>query len=91
MREKRMMMIRTDRALNVAKRKQRRMFAITSGPITVCGKTIRRIVIFDGHPDSIRLLLDSDLIPQPRTEFSYAVFAVVLVVIAVLGMFWLLL
>jgi hypothetical protein len=40
---------------------QKRIFAIVSPPIptSVNGKTIRRIVIFDNHPDSLRLVLDS--------------------------------
>jgi hypothetical protein len=40
---------------------QKRTFAIVSPPIptSVDGKTIRRIVIFDNHPDSLRLVLDS--------------------------------
>jgi len=40
---------------------QKRIFAIVSPPILtpVDGKTIRRIVIFDNHPDSLRLVLDS--------------------------------
>jgi len=40
---------------------QKRIFAIVSPPIPtpVEGKTIRRIVIFDNHPDSLRLVLGS--------------------------------
>jgi hypothetical protein len=40
---------------------QKRVFAIVWPPIptSVDGKTIRRIVIFDDHPDSLRLVLDS--------------------------------
>jgi hypothetical protein len=40
---------------------QKRIFAIVSPPIptSVDGKTIRRIVIFDNHPDSLRMVLDS--------------------------------
>jgi hypothetical protein len=39
--------------------RQKRIFAIVSPPIPsqVEGKTIRRIVIFDNHPDSLRLVL----------------------------------
>ena len=42
---------------------QKRIFAIVSPPIptSVNGKTIRRIVIFDNHPDSLRLVLDSSV------------------------------
>jgi hypothetical protein len=40
---------------------QKRIFAIVPPPIptSVNGKTIRRIVIFDNHPDSLRLVLPS--------------------------------
>jgi hypothetical protein len=40
---------------------QKKIFVIVSPPIPtpVDGKTIRRIVIFDNHPDSLRLVLDS--------------------------------
>ena len=40
---------------------QKRIFAIVSPPIptSVNGKTMRRIVIFDNHPDSLRLILQS--------------------------------
>ena len=38
---------------------QKRIFAIVSRPIPsdVEGKTVRRILIFDNHPDSVRLVL----------------------------------
>jgi hypothetical protein len=42
---------------------RKRIFAIVSRPIptNVKGKTIRRIVIFDNHPDSLRLVLGSGM------------------------------
>jgi hypothetical protein len=42
---------------------QKRFFAIVSPPTptSVAGKTIRRIMIFDNHPDSLRLVLKSGL------------------------------
>src|SRR5262245_17522127 len=42
---------------------RKRIFAIVSRPIPTAieGKTIRRIVIFDNHPDSLRLILQSGL------------------------------
>lgn len=42
---------------------QNRIFAIVSRPIPseVKSKTIRRIVIFDNHPDSLRLVLEAGL------------------------------
>src|ERR1700740_1890369 len=45
---------------------QKRIFAIVSPPIPtpVGGKTMRRIVIFDNHPDSLRLVLQSGFDPD---------------------------
>jgi hypothetical protein len=83
-----MMMIRTDRLPDATLREQKRRFAVESRLVSVSGKTIRHIVIFDNHPDSLRLLLGSDLIPQRRNEFFYAVLTIVLVLAAVLGMLW---
>lgn len=85
------MMIRTDRLPDATQREQKRRFAVESRLVSVSGKTIRHIVIFDNHPDSLRLLLSSDLIPQRRNEFFYAVLTIVLVLAAVLWMLWLLL
>ena len=82
------MMIRTDRLPDATLREQKRRFAVGSRLVSVSGKTIRHIVIFDNHPDSLRLLLSSDLIPQRRKEFFYAVLTIVLVLAAVLGMLW---
>jgi hypothetical protein len=86
--EKEMMMIRTHRLPNATTRRQKRCFAVGSRLVTVSGKTIRHIVIFDNHPDSLRLLLNSDLIPRRRNEVFYAVLAIVLVLAAGFGMFW---
>jgi hypothetical protein len=83
-----MMTIRTDRLANATTRRQKRRFAVMSRLVTVSGKTIRHIVIFDNHPDSLRLLLDSDLIPRRRNEFFYAVLTIAFVLAAGLGMFW---
>ena len=82
------MMIRTDRLPDATLREQKRRFAVEWRLVSVSGKTIRHIVIFDNHPDSLRLLLSSDLIPQRRNEFFYAVLTIVLVLAAVLGMLW---
>lgn len=43
--------------------RQKNMFAIVSRPIPseVTSNTIRRIVIFDNHPDSVRLALEAAL------------------------------
>jgi hypothetical protein len=42
---------------------RKRIFAIVSRPIPFEGKskTIRRIVIFENHPDSLRLVLEAGL------------------------------
>ena len=83
-----MMMIRTDRLPDATTLGQKRIFVVASRPVTESGKTIRHIVIFDNHPDSLRLLLSSDLILQHRNEFFYVVLTIVLVLAAGLGMFW---
>jgi hypothetical protein len=83
------MMIRTDRLPNATTRGQKRCFAVGSRLVTVSGKTIRHIVIFDNHPDSLRLLLSSDLIPRRSNEFFYAVLITALALaVGGLGMFW---
>ena len=82
------MMIRTNRLPDATTRGRKRRFAVQSQLVTVSGKTIRHIVIFDNHPDSLRLLLNSDPIPRRRNEFFYAVLTIVLVLAAGLGMFW---
>jgi len=40
---------------------QKRIFAVVSRPIPteVKGKTTRRVLVFDNHPDSLRLILQS--------------------------------
>ena len=82
------MTIRTERLPDATLREQKGRFAVESRLVSVSGKTIRHIVIFDNHPDSLRLLLSSDLIPQRRNEFFYAVLTIVLVLAAVLWMLW---
>ena len=81
-------MIRTDRLPDATTRGQKRRFAVRSQLITVSGKTTRHIVILDNYPDSLRLLLNSDLIPQRRIEYFYAVLTIVLVLAAGVWMFW---
>jgi len=80
-------MIQTERLPDATTRGQKRRFTVRSQLVTVSGETIRHIVIFDNHPDSLRLLLNSDLIPRRRNEFFYAVLTIVLVLGAGLGMF----
>ena len=82
------MMIRTDRLPDATLREQKRRFAVESRLVSVSGKTIRHIVIFDNHPASLRLLFSSDLMLRRRNEVFYAVLAIALVLAAGLGMFW---
>jgi hypothetical protein len=81
-------MIRTDRLPDATTLGQKRIFVVASRPVTESETTIRRIVIFDNHPASLRLLLKSDFIPRQRNEFFYAVLTIVLVLAAGLGIFW---
>jgi hypothetical protein len=43
------------------KSERKRTFAIVSRPIAIDNKTIRRVVIFDNHPESLRLILQSGI------------------------------
>ena len=82
------MNIRTDRLPDVTTRGQKKIFTILSRSVTVRGKTIRHVLIFDDHPASLRLLLGSDPAPRRRNGFLYVVLAIVLVLATGLGMFW---
>ena len=83
-----MMMIRTDRLPDTTTLGQKRIFVVASRPVTESEKTIRHIVIFDNHPASLRLLFRNDLMLRRRDKVFYAVFTIVLVLAAGLGMFW---
>ena len=82
------MMIRTDTWPDTTTLGQKRIFVVASRAVTESEKTIRHIVIFDNHPDTLRLLFSSDLMLRRRNEFFYAVLTIVLVLAACLGMFW---
>jgi len=82
------MMIRTNRLPDATTLGQKRIFVVAARPVTESGKTIRRIVIFDNHPASLRLLFSSDVRLRRRNEVFYAVLAIALVLAAGLGMFW---
>ena len=82
------MLIRTDRLPDTTTGGPKKIFAVLSRSVTVRGKTIRHILIFDNHPASLRLLLGSDPAPVRRNKFFYAVLTIVLVLAAGLGMFW---
>ena len=75
---------------------QKRIFAIVSPPIptSVDGKTIRRIVIFDNHPDSLRLVLgagvdlDSDEAASRRERRTSIICGFILIAMLVAALFW---
>src|SRR6476660_2448584 len=83
-----MMNIRTDSVPDATTVRPKKIFAVLSRSVTVRGKTIRHVLIFDDHPASVRLLLGSDPAPRRRNEFLYVVLAIVLVLATGLGMFW---
>jgi hypothetical protein len=75
---------------------QKRIFAIVSPPIPtqVEGKTIRRILIFDNHPDSLRLALesgvdlDSDDVASRRGRQTSIICGLILIAIVVAALLW---
>jgi len=77
---------------------KKRIFAIVSRPIAaqLKGKAIRRIVIFDNHPDSLRLVLESgaDIHSDEATtrweRRASMICASILIAILVAAMLWLL-
>jgi hypothetical protein len=81
------MNLRIDRLPDATTRGQKRLFAVTSRPVTVGGKIIRHILIFDNHPASLRLLVATGAAPGRRSEL-WAVLALLLVLAASIGMFW---
>ena len=58
------------------------------------GKTIRRILIFDNHPDSLRLVFgrrpypDVDLSPPQRVSAWELIIVSILTIGGLVGMFW---
>jgi hypothetical protein len=81
-------MIRTDMLSDTTTLGQKRIFVVASKPVTESENTIRHIVIFDNHPASLRLLFRNDLMLRRRNKLFNAVFTIVLVLAAGLGMFW---
>jgi len=75
---------------------QKKIFAIVSPPIptSVNGKTIRRIVIFDNHPDSLRLVLqsgvnvESDDAVSRRERRTSIICGLILIAMLVAALFW---
>jgi hypothetical protein len=82
-----MMIIRTERLPNATRRGQKRIFAVVSRPVTVRGKTVRHVLIFDNDPASLRLLVATGAAPGRRSEL-WAVLALLLVLAATIAMFW---
>ena len=73
---------------------RKRIFAIVVPPkVDVSGKVIRRILIFDNHPDSLRLLSrlhvrPDDLAATRRAHPVYLIFALLLMLALSIAMFW---
>src|SRR5437868_5653476 len=74
----------------------RKIFAIVPPPMPADpgGKTIRRILIFDDHPDSLRLVSESNinseayLVGLHHTIRPYIILGLVLSMILLLAMLW---
>jgi len=81
-------MIRTDRLPDTTTGGPKKIFVVLSRSVTVSGKTTRHIVIFDDHPASLDLLRSIDVAARRRSRLVYAVFTIVLVLAAGLGIFW---
>jgi hypothetical protein len=69
--------------------KRTRVFVIVSRPIRLRegAAPIRRVLIFDDHPATIRLLDDVDL-AQRRENKMALVGCSILIILLMLGMFW---
>jgi len=75
---------------------RKKIFAIVAPPTrgNSGGKTIRSILIFDNHPESLRLLYrqhsspDVDLVAARRAHLAYLVFALLLMLALSIAMFW---
>jgi hypothetical protein len=75
---------------------QKRIFAIVSRPIPsdVKGKTIRRILLFDNHPDSLRLIFEtgvdseSDAAAWRRERRTSVICGSILIAMVVAAMLW---
>jgi hypothetical protein len=75
---------------------QKKIFAIVTPPMPadVGDKMIRRILIFDNHPDSLRLVSrlrvrpDVDPATPRHRRFSYVAIGLVVITTLVLAMIW---
>ena len=75
---------------------EKKIFAIALRPIAaeVKGKAIQRIVIFDNHPDSLRLVLyslggvGSDDAASRRKKYTSIISGSILIAMVIAVMFW---
>jgi hypothetical protein len=75
---------------------RKKIFAAVSRPIPtdVGGKTIRHVLIFDNHPDSLRLIfetgvdLDSDAAAWRRETRTSVICGSILIAMVVAAMLW---
>ena len=75
---------------------RKKIFAIVAPamPADLGGKTIRRVLIFDNHPDSLRLVSrlrvrpDVDLVAPPVTSRSHIIFGLVVIVALLFAIVW---
>ena len=73
---------------------RRRIFAIVApAKVDVSGKAIRGILIFDNHPESLRLVSrfhvrPDDLAATRRAHPIYLIFALLLMLALSMAMFW---
>jgi len=73
---------------------RRRIFAIVAPPkVDASGNAIRRILIFDNHPDSLCLVSRLDVRPDDlaatrRAHPVYLIFALLLMLALSIAMFW---
>jgi hypothetical protein len=76
--------------------KKRRLFAIVSRPDSAASgpKETRRVLVFDNHPDTLRLLFEGDargeleLDPPQSRHALHLALAGLLVLVLVAAMFW---
>jgi hypothetical protein len=71
------------------------MFAIVAPPkVDLGGKAIRRILIFDNHPDSLRLVSERhltsgvDAAVSRHTSPLYVILGLLLILSLIIGMIW---
>ena len=84
---------------DVARSPERKIFAIFSRPISVgiAGKTIRRVLIFDSHPESLRLVfqsvgdVSSDHAASRHEKRTSIICGSILIAMVMAAMLWLLL